>query len=112
MHAAQCTKLRVLTKVMYTVVYIDSFDHHFFNIKGLLQSEQLKQHVVIISMDKSLSNSDLYKHICFEKIKSYINHLENVMTNSIKRQLLKPSWYALLRDLLKTVQCRLDHLCL
>ena len=34
------------------------------------------------------------------------------MINISTRQLLKPPWYTLLRDLLKTVKCHIDHLCL
>ena len=38
-------------------------------IKGLLQSEQLKYHMVFFDVDQSLSKSTLYEHICLENIK-------------------------------------------
>ena len=39
-------------------------------IRVLLQSERLKEHMVKISVDKSLSNSSLYEHKCLENIKN------------------------------------------
>ena len=51
------------------ILNIDSFDNQCVIIKGLLQSEQPKQHMVIIGMDQSLSKSALYKHRCLEIIK-------------------------------------------
>ena len=58
-HTVQCFKSRVLTKVIDTIIDIYSFDQNFF-LKGLLQSEILKQHTVIIGVDQSLSNSSFY----------------------------------------------------
>ena len=46
------------------ILDIDSFGHQYLTLKDLLQSKRLKQHMVIIGVDKSLSNSDLYKHRC------------------------------------------------
>ena len=94
-----------------TIIYIDSFEQKFVILKGLLQSELPKQHMVVIGVDQSLSNRALYKHRCLENIRIYTNWLENVMINLRTRQFLKMSWYPLLKDLLTTVQCHMVHLC-
>ena len=52
-----------------TIIDVDSFDQKCIIIKGLLQSEILKQHMVIIGAEQSLSNSALYKHRCLENTK-------------------------------------------
>ena len=49
---------------------IDSFEHKCVIIKWLLQSERLKENMVTIGVDKSLSNSSLYEHRCLENIKN------------------------------------------
>ena len=100
------------TKLIGTILDIDSFDQQCVIIKGLLQSEQLKQHMVIIVVDQSLINSALYEHIFLEDIKNYKIRPVNVMINISTRQLLNPPWYPILRDLLTTFQCNLAHLCL
>ena len=50
-HAAKCEKSCVLTKVIDTIIEIDSFEQHCVIIKGFLQSELLKQYMVIIGVD-------------------------------------------------------------
>ena len=61
----------MLTKVIDTILDIDSFDQQCVILKWLLQSEQLKQHMVIIGVYQSLSKSDLYEHRCLGNIKKY-----------------------------------------
>ena len=73
--AAYCTKSRVLTKVIANILDIDLFEQKCVIIKWLLLSELLKQHIVIIGVDKSLSNSALHEHRCLENIKKYTNWL-------------------------------------
>ena len=51
------------------IIDIYSFDHQFAIIKGLVQSELLKQHMVTIGTNKQLSNSETYGYICLENIK-------------------------------------------
>ena len=59
-HAAQCEKPRALIKFPKAIFNIDSFEQQRVIIKGLLQSKQLKRHMVTIGVDQSLSKSDLY----------------------------------------------------
>ena len=54
----------MLTKVIDTILDIDSFEKQCVIIKYLLQSERLKQHMVIIDVEQSLRNSGFYGHIC------------------------------------------------
>ena len=110
-HTAQCAKSRVLMKVVDKIIDIDSFNLQCVILKRLLQSEVLKQHMIIISVDQSISNNDFYKHRCLENIKKYTNRLTNVIINRSTRQSLKPPCYPLLRDLLTTFQCNLAYLC-
>ena len=70
-HSAQCAKSYVLTRVIDNIPDIDSFEHQCFILKGLLKSEQTKQHMTIIGVYQSLSKSDLYEHRCLGNIKKY-----------------------------------------
>ena len=57
------------TKLIDTIIDIDSFEYQCVILKVLLQSERLKQHMVIIGMDQYLSNSAFYESRCLENIK-------------------------------------------
>ena len=48
----QCDKTRALTKVMETFTFIESFQHNIVILKGLFNSERLKQHMVTIGVDQ------------------------------------------------------------
>ena len=52
-----------------TILVIDSFEHQCVILKVLLHSEILKQYMLVIGVDQSLSNSALYGHRSLEKIK-------------------------------------------
>ena len=68
-HASQCSKSCALTKVIDLIMYIHSFERQCIIIKGLFQSELLKQHMFPIEVDQSLSNSAVYEYIFLENIK-------------------------------------------
>ena len=51
------------------IIGIEYFEKKCVIIKGLLQSDQLKQHMVTIGIYQSLSNSEMYQHGCLENIK-------------------------------------------
>ena len=51
------------------ILEIHSFEQECVTIKGFLHSERLKQHMVTIGVEKSLSNSAIYEHRCLENIK-------------------------------------------
>ena len=53
-----------------TIIEIDSFEQHCVFLNGLLHTERLKQHMVIIGVDQSLSNSASFEHRCLENIKN------------------------------------------
>ena len=59
-HALHCAKSRVFAKAIDSIIESYSFDKQCLILKVLLQSEQTKQHMVIIGVDQSLSNSALY----------------------------------------------------
>ena len=68
-HSGQCSKSPALTKVIYLILGIHLFGNQCVIIKWMLRSERLKQHVVSIGFDQSLSNSEIYEHRCLEYIK-------------------------------------------
>ena len=47
---AQCTKSRALTKLIDSIIDIESFDQKYVVVKCPLQSEQLKQNIVTIGV--------------------------------------------------------------
>ena len=68
--AARCIKSRIMTKVIDSVLSIDTFEQQCVVFKGMLQSPRLKNHVQTIGIDPSLGNNAIYKHKCLENIKT------------------------------------------
>ena len=62
--ADKCNKSRIMTKVIYSVIYIDTFEQQCVVLKGVFQSPVLKDHVQTIGFDQSLSKNALYEHKC------------------------------------------------
>ena len=50
--ATRCIKSRIMTKVIYSVISIDTFEHQCVVIKGMLKLPQLKDHVQTIGIDQ------------------------------------------------------------
>ena len=75
------------------IIELGFFENKCVIVKGLLQSEQLKRHMVIIGVDQSSSNIVMYKHRCMEKLRSYTKNLENSMINNSTRKLLNHKCY-------------------
>ena len=67
--AARCIKSRIMTKVIDSILSIDTFEQKCVVLKGMLQSPLLKDHVHTIGIHPSLSNNAIYEHICLENIK-------------------------------------------
>ena len=67
--AAGCIKSRIMTKVIDSVLSIDTFEQQCVVLKGMLQSLQLKDHVQTIGIDQSLSKNAIYEHKYLENIK-------------------------------------------
>ena len=51
-----------LTKVIYLIIEIESFEQQHVSLKFLFQSDRLKQHMVTIGIDSFLINCAMYKH--------------------------------------------------
>ena len=51
-HIAQCAKWRLLNKLIDTIPEIDAFEQKDVVIEGFLQSERLKQHMIIFVVDQ------------------------------------------------------------
>ena len=58
-----------MTKVIYFVLSIDTFEKQCVVLKVMLQSPRLKYHVQTIGIDQLLSNNAIYEHKCLENIK-------------------------------------------
>ena len=72
--AAKCIKLRIITKVIYSVLYINTFEYQCVVLKGMLQSPRLKDPVKTIGIDQSLSNNALFEHKCLQNINKLYKH--------------------------------------
>ena len=68
--AARCIKSRIITKVIVSVLSIDTFEQQCVVLKGMLQSPRLKYHVQTIGIDLFLSKNSIYEHQCLENIKN------------------------------------------
>ena len=51
-HAAQCVKSQILSKAIYYILYIDTFEQTCVMIKGILQSPRLEYHMNTIGIDQ------------------------------------------------------------
>ena len=68
--AARCIKSRIMTKVIDSVLSIDTSEQQCVVLKSMLQSPRLKDHVHTIGIDQSLSKNAIYEHKCLENIKN------------------------------------------
>ena len=68
--AASCIRSRIITKVVDSVFFIDTFEQQFVVLRGILKSPHLKNHVQTIGIDQSLSNAALYENKCLENIEN------------------------------------------
>ena len=66
--AARCIKSRIIIKVIYYILLIDTFEQQYVVLIGMFQSPRLKYHVHTIGIDPSLSNNDLHEHRCLGNI--------------------------------------------
>ena len=67
--ATRCIKSRIMTKVIDSVLSIDTFNQQYVVLKGMFQSLRLKYHVQTINIDQYLSNNTLHEQKCLENIK-------------------------------------------
>ena len=69
MNIEKLAKPWALTKVIDSILKIESCEQKYVVLKGIYQSEQLQQYMVIITIDQLLSISALYEHRCLKNIK-------------------------------------------
>ena len=62
--ADRCIKSSIMTKVIGSVILIDTFEQQCVVLKDMLQSPRLKDHIHTIGIDQSLRNSAIYEHKC------------------------------------------------
>ena len=95
--AARYIKSRILTKVIYYVLSIDTFEQQYVVLKVMLKSPRLKDHVQTIAMDQFLGKNAKYEHKCLENIKNYTNKLVSVTASNHLKMLLRMIWFLLLK---------------
>ena len=93
--AANCVKSRRMTKVIYYIFSIDTFEQQFSVLKGMLQSPRIKDHMKTIGINQSVRNRASFEHKYLNNIKIYINILVSVVTNKNLKILLKLIWFLL-----------------
>ena len=101
--AARCIKSRIMTKVIDSVLSIDTFEQQCVVLKGMLQSPRLKYHVQTIGIDSSLSNNAIYEHKFIETSKKFTNKLVSLTTNNNSKIFLRLLWFLLLKYSPETV---------
>ena len=57
-----------------SVLFIDKFEQQCVELKGMLQSPHLKNHVKTIVIDSSLRNNVLFEHKCLQNINKLYKH--------------------------------------
>ena len=60
--AARCIKSRITTRVIDSVLSIDTFEQKCVVLRGMLQSTRLKYHVHTIGIHPYSSNNAIYEH--------------------------------------------------
>ena len=73
-HAAQCVKSRVLNKVIYSILSINTFDQQCVVIKCILQSSRLEDHMKTIGIDQFSFARSSFEHRCMNNIKNIYQH--------------------------------------
>ena len=98
--AARCIKSRIMTKVIDSVLSIDTFEKKCVVLKVMLQSPRLKDHVHTIGIHPSLSNNAIDGNKCLENIEK---KPVSVTTSNNSKILLRLIWFLLLKDSPTTV---------
>ena len=101
--SSSCIKSRIMTNVVDSVIYIDTFEQQCVLLKGILQSPQLKYHIQTIGIHPSLSNNAIYEHKCLENNKNITKKLISVTTNNNSKTFLRLLWFILIDYSPKTV---------
>ena len=79
--ADRCIKSRIMTKVIDSVILIDTFEQQCVVVKVMLQSPRLEYHMKTICVDKSLCNRSSFEHKGLNNIKIYITMQVSLMIN-------------------------------
>ena len=66
--ATKCVKSRIMTKVIGSILSIDTFEQQCVVLKGVLQSSHLRYHMKTIGIDQSVSTGAYFEHKCLDDI--------------------------------------------
>ena len=94
--AARCIKSKIMTKVVYSVLSIDTFEQQCVVLKDVSQSPGLKDHSQIIGIDQYLSNNDIFEQKYLRNTKKIM--LVSVTTSKNSKIFLSMLWFLILKD--------------
>ena len=77
-HADQCVKSRVLNKVIYSILSINTFEQQCIVIKCMLQSSCLEDNMKTIGMDQSSFTRSSFEHRCMNNTQQDISTFRQV----------------------------------
>ena len=63
-----------MTKAIYYILSIDTFEQKCDVLKGMLQSPRLKDHMKTIGIDQLVRNRASFEHKCLNNIKDIYQH--------------------------------------
>ena len=95
--AARCIKSRIMTKVIDSILTIDTFEEQCVVLEGMLKSLRLKDYVQKTGIELSLFNNAIYEQKCLENIKNYTKKLVSVTTRNSSKIFLRLLWFLLLK---------------
>ena len=67
-------QITILNKAIDYILFIDTFEHEYVVIKGILQSPRLEYHMKTIGIDQLLCNRSSFEHKCLNSIKQIYQH--------------------------------------
>ena len=73
-HADQYVKSNISNKAIDTILSIDKFENKCVEIKCMLQSSRLEDHMKTIGIDRSSFTSSSFEHRCMKNIKYIYQH--------------------------------------
>ena len=90
-------KRRIMTKVIDSVIFIDTFEQQCVMLKAMLQSLRLKDHVHNIGIEQSLRNFFLMNTKVLKTSINYTKMLVSVTNSSNSMIFLSLLWFLLLK---------------
>ena len=92
-----------MTKVIDSVILIDTFEQQYIVLKGILKPLRLNDHVQTISIDQSLSKNAIYEHKYLEYTRTLYKQASNCDNQQQFKDILEAAMVSALKDSPTTV---------